>query len=80
MTDDIHDKKIALENGFSQREIKIHPYFILRGDLTGIHQVFLILNKELYPCKGLIEGIDKCFKCLLALRCWPHTCDQYVFI
>ena len=71
MTDDIHDKKIAFENGFSQREIEIHPYLILRDDLTGIHQVFLILNKEFYPCK------DQCFKCLLALRCWPYTCDQY---
>lgn len=36
----------------------------------------MIINKQKYTCENPIKAIESCFKCLMALNCFPYSCEH----
>lgn len=67
------------ENSLVKQGFEVHPYVIIHGPSVDTSQIYVVLNKELYLCASLVDAVDKCFKCLMALRSWPYLCDHIWF-
>ena len=71
----INNERMRMENWLRSHQQQIHSYVIVVGELENIIQVYLVLNDHLYLYSDPVKAVEDTFKCLVALKYFPYTCD-----